>query len=163
METKLAELKVPPHIRRSAARSRQARGPDRATITGSIVTRNCRRWSSGLSRSSASSCREARRRCTENGGTMKATLDELAAGIRSDLDTAKRIEASARRTWHCGWRAPDAAGRVFGLSQERARQLVDIAGVAKESYFVVPRLRTGESPGLAARARRRLGTALSIP
>ena len=36
---------------------------------------------------------------------MKATLDELAAGIRSDLDQAKRIEASARRTWHCGWRA----------------------------------------------------------
>src|SRR6185312_14602404 len=98
METKLAELKVPPQ---SAARSRQARGSDRATITGSIVTRNCRRWSSGLSRSSASLCREARRRCTENGGTMKATLDELAAGIRSDLDKAKRIEASARRTWHC--------------------------------------------------------------
>jgi Protein of unknown function (DUF3224) len=87
-------------------------------------------------------------------GTMKATLDELAAGIRSDLDKAKRIEASARRTWHCGWRAPsrggkpDAAGRVFGLSQERARQLVDMAGVAKESYSVVPSSGTGELPGL---------------
>jgi hypothetical protein len=74
---------------------------------------------------------------------MKATLDELAAGIRSDLDKAKRIEASARRTWHCGWRAPsrggkpDAAGRVFGLSQERARQL-----------SVVPSSGTGELPGL---------------
>ena len=87
-------------------------------------------------------------------GTMKATLDELAAGIRSDLDKAKRIEASARRTWHCGSRAParggkpDAAGRVFGLSQERARQLVDMAGVAKESCSVVPSSGTGELPGL---------------
>ena len=90
---------------------------------------------------------------------MKATLAELAAGIRSDLDKAKRIEASARRTWHCGWRAParggkpDAAGRVFGLSQERARQLVerqlvDMAGVAKESCSVVPSSGTGELPGL---------------
>ena len=88
---------------------------------------------------------------------MKATLDELAAGIRSDLDKAKRIEASARRTWHCGWRAParggkpDAAGRVFGLSQERARQLVDMVGVAKESYFVVPRLRNRRTPRPARR------------
>ena len=85
---------------------------------------------------------------------MSMTLDGLAAGIRSDLDKAKRIEASARRTWHCGWRAParggkpDAAGRVFGLSQERAKQLVDMAGVAKESCSVVPSSGTGELPGL---------------
>lgn len=75
---------------------------------------------------------------------MKATLDELAAGKRGDLDHAKRIEASA-----CG--KPDAAGRVFGLSQERARQLVDMAGVAKESYFVVPRLRNRRIPRPARR------------
>jgi hypothetical protein len=96
---------------------------------------------------------------------MKATLDELAAGIRSDLDKAKRIEASARRTWHCGWRAPARGGkpaRVLDLSQERARQLANMAG--EGVLFCRPQAPEQEnSPACAARARRRLGTALSIP
>jgi len=86
---------------------------------------------------------------------MKATLDELAAGIRSDLDQAKRIEASARRTWHCGWRAParggkpDAAGRVFGLSQERARQEAACRyGGRRSPILSSPGSGTREFPGL---------------
>ena len=99
---------------------------------------------------------------------MKATLDELAAGIRSDLD--KRIEGgSQEETWHCGWRAParggmpDAAGRVFGLSQERARQLVDMAGVAKESYSVVPSSGTGELAGLRGEGTSAVGHGTEHP
>jgi len=46
---------------------------------------------------------------------------------------------------------PDAAGRVFGLSQERERQLVDMASVAKKSYSVVPGLRNRRTPRPARR------------
>ena len=82
---------------------------------------------------------------------MKATLDELAAGIRSDPRGLKRqpgghgIAAGEHLLEAASQMRPD---EFFGLSQERARQLVVMAGVAKESCSVVPSSGTGELPGL---------------
>ena len=58
---------------------------------------------------------------------------------------------------------PDPVGRVFGLSQERARQLVDMAGVAKEFHSVVPSSGTGEPPGLRGEGTSAIGHGTEHP